>query len=138
VIRFYEQAGIPIAAMITAAALEGGDVMIVEPGRVVIGCSGARTQEPAARQLAAFFEGLDWEARVEAFPEKYLHIDVLLSVPAEKLAAVCVEVVSAELVEWLRDAGFELIEVPAKRSSSARMRCRSGTAASYRRPERAC
>ena len=112
-IRFYQQAGIPIAAMITAAALEGGDVMIVEPGRAVIGCSDARTQEPAARQLASVFEDMDWEARIERFPERYLHIDVLLSVPAEKLAAVCVEVVSSELVGWLRDAGFELIEVPA-------------------------
>ena len=113
VIRFYQEAGIPIAAMITAAALEGGDVMIVEPGRVVIGCSGARTQEPAARQLATVFEDVGWEARVETFPERYLHIDVLVSVPAQKLAAICVEVVSAELLEWFRSAGFELIEVPA-------------------------
>jgi N-dimethylarginine dimethylaminohydrolase len=79
----------------------------------VIGCSGARTQEPAARQLATIFEHMGWEARVETFPEKYLHIDVLVSVPAEKLAAICVEVASTELVEWFRGAGFELIEVPA-------------------------
>ncbi len=114
VIGFYEGAEIPIEAMITAAALEGGDVMIVEPGRVVIGCSGGRTQEPAARQLAAIFEGMGWEARIEAFPERYLHIDVLLSVPAEKLAAVCVEVVSPELTEWLRSLDFGLIEVTAE------------------------
>jgi N-dimethylarginine dimethylaminohydrolase len=113
VIRFYQDAGIRIAAMITAAALEGGDVMIVEPGRVVIGCSGERTQEPGARQLAAIFEGMGWEARLETFPERYLHIDVLVSVPAAKLAAVCVEVVP-ELSEWLRSSGFELIEVSAE------------------------
>jgi arginine deiminase len=114
VIRFYQQAEIPIAAMITAAALEGGDVMIVEPGRVLIGWSGARTQEPAARQLASIFEGQGWEARIETFPERYLHIDVLVSVPAEKLAAVCVEVLSPETTEWIRSAGFELIEVSAE------------------------
>ena len=33
VIRFYQEAGIPIRGMITAGALEGGDVMILEPGR---------------------------------------------------------------------------------------------------------
>jgi N-dimethylarginine dimethylaminohydrolase len=114
VISFYQEAGIPIEAMITAAALEGGDVMIIEPGRVLIGHSEARTQEPAARQLASIFERQGWEARLQAFPEKYLHIDVLVSVPAEKLAAVCVEVVSPELVEWLRSIGFELIEVSAE------------------------
>ena len=40
--------------MITAGALEGGDVMILEPGCAVIGAGEARTQEPAARQLAGW------------------------------------------------------------------------------------
>src|SRR3989440_10009099 len=46
VIRFYQESEIPIKGMITAAALEGGDVMILEPGRVLIGHGEARTQEP--------------------------------------------------------------------------------------------
>jgi N-dimethylarginine dimethylaminohydrolase len=116
-IRFYEDAGIPIKAMVTAAALEGGDVLIVEPGRVLIGNGEGRTQEPAARQLAAWFEEEGWEARVEQFPEQYVHIDVLVSVLAERLAAVCVEVVSPSLVTWLREIGFELIEVSAEDAS---------------------
>jgi N-dimethylarginine dimethylaminohydrolase len=113
VISFYRQAGIRIESMITAAALEGGDVMIVEPGRVLIGHCEARSQKPGAMQLAGLFERQGWEARLETFPEDYVHIDVLVSVLAEKLAAVCVEVVSSELVQWLRAAGFELIEVSA-------------------------
>ncbi len=114
VIRFYEDSAIPVWAMTTAAALEGGDVMIVEPGRVLIGHGEARTQEPAARQLAGWFEQERWEARVEPIPEEYVHIDVLVSVLAERLAAVCVEVVSPSLVQWLRELGFELIEVAAE------------------------
>ncbi len=113
VIRFYQGAEIPIKGMVTAAALEGGDVMIVEPGRVLIGNGEARTQEPAARQLAGWFEQEGWEARLERFPEEYVHIDVLVAILAERLAAVCVEVVSADLVAWLRGLGFELIEVAA-------------------------
>ena len=62
-------AGIPVFRMVTAAALEGGDVMIVEPGRVLIGVGESRTQEPAARQLAGWFEESGWEARVEPIPE---------------------------------------------------------------------
>jgi N-dimethylarginine dimethylaminohydrolase len=112
-IRFYQDAEIPIKAMVTAAALEGGDVMIVEPGKVLIGNGEARTQEPAARQLATWFEEEGWEARIEAFPEEYVHIDVLVAVLAERLAAVCVEVVSPSLVDWLKGLGFELIEVAA-------------------------
>ncbi len=114
VIGFYRRAGIPIEAMITAAALEGGDVMILEPGRVLIGHCEARTQRPAALQLADVFERRGWEVRLESFPEDYVHIDVLVSVLAEKLAAVCAEVVSAELLAWLRSSGFELIEVSAQ------------------------
>ena len=113
-IRFYEQAEIPIAAMITAGALEGGDVMMVEPGRVLIGACEERTQHVAALQLARRFEAEGWEARIEQFDPRYVHIDVLVGVLAERLAAVCTEVVSGELLDWLRGIGFELIPVPAE------------------------
>jgi N-dimethylarginine dimethylaminohydrolase len=113
-IRFYAGRGIAIRGMITAASLEGGDVMIVEPGTVMIGCGESRTLEPAARQLAEWFEKDGWEARVQAIPDRYIHIDVLVSVLAEKLAAVCTEVLPNGAVKWLRDKGFELIEVSAK------------------------
>ena len=87
--------------------------MIVEPGRVLIGDGEGRTEEAAARQLAELFEAEGWESRIERFPEEYVHIDVLVCVLAEKLAAVCIEVVSGSLVDWLRGLGFELIEVSA-------------------------
>ena len=112
VIRFYEEAGIPIHRMITAAALEGGDVIIVEPGRMLIGNGEERTEAPAARQLAGWMEELGWEVRIEMIPSQFVHIDVLVSILAPKLAAVCVDVAGAGLVRWLRDAGFEILEVP--------------------------
>jgi N-dimethylarginine dimethylaminohydrolase len=112
-IRFYQENGIPIRGMITAAALEGGDVMILEPGCAVIGAGEARTQEPAATQLAGWLGDDGWEVRVEPIPERFVHIDVLLVVLAERLAAACTEVLSARLVAWIRARGFDLIEVPA-------------------------
>lgn len=114
VIHFYQEAGIPIFRMITAGSLEGGDVMIVEPGTVLIGTGESRTEESAARQLASWFEEGGWEARVEPIPGRYVHIDVLVAILAEKLAAVCPDVVSVALVGWLREKGFELIEVSAE------------------------
>ena len=114
VIHFYQEAGIPIWKMITAAALEGGDVMIVEPGAVVIGNGEERTEAPAARQLAAWFSEQGWEARVEPIPGVFVHIDVLVAIVAEKLAAVCTEVVSGDLVRWLRSRRFEILDVPAE------------------------
>jgi N-dimethylarginine dimethylaminohydrolase len=110
-IRFHQETEIPIRAMVTAGSLEGGDVMIVEPGSVLIGSGETRTQEVAARQVAGWFEEDGWEARVQPFPERYVHIDVLVAVLAERLAAVCTEVLPAGAVRWLRDKGFDLIEV---------------------------
>jgi len=118
VIRFHQEAGIPIRAMVTAGSLEGGDVMIVEPGSVLIGAGETRTQEHAASQLAGWFREDGWEARVQPFPERYVHIDVLVAVLAEKLAAVCTEVLPSAAVEWLRGKGFDLIEVSAEQAFS--------------------
>ncbi len=115
-IRFHRDAGIPIRGMITAGSLEGGDVVIVEPGAVMIGAGESRTQEAAARQLARWFEEDGWEARVQPIPERYVHVDVLVSVLAEKLAAVCVEELPSGGVEWLRAKGFELMEVSARQA----------------------
>jgi arginine deiminase len=115
-IRFHQETGIPIRAMVTAGSLEGGDVMIVEPGSVLIGSGETRTQEVAAAQLAGWFEEDGWEARVQPIPERYVHIDVLVAVLAEKLAAVCTEVLPAAAVQWLRDKGFDLIEVSAEQA----------------------
>jgi N-dimethylarginine dimethylaminohydrolase len=114
VIRFYQSAGIPIWQMASNGAIEGGDVMIVEPGAVVIGTGESRTELPAARQLAALFESEGWEARVEPIPGHFLHIDVLMAVLAPKLAAVCLEYASGGLVRWLRDKGFAILDVPGE------------------------
>jgi N-dimethylarginine dimethylaminohydrolase len=111
VIRFYREAGIPIRGMITAGSLEGGDVMLLEPGRALIGAGEGRTQEAAAQQLAGWLAADGWEVRVEPIPERWVHIDVLLGVVAERLLAACVDALSFGLVAWLRDSGFELVEV---------------------------
>lgn len=111
VIRFYERAGVSLRDMITAAALEGGDVMIVEPGVAVIGNGEERTQEPAARQLRDWFEADGWEVRIERIPPHFLHIDVLACMLGEKLAAVCVEQVGGGFVRWLEQKGVEIVPV---------------------------
>ena len=111
VIRFYEEAGIPIRGMITAGTLEGGDVMILEPGLAVIGAGEARTQEKAAGQLAGWLSEDGWEVRIEPIAARWVHIDVLIGLVAERLVAAAVDALSHGFVSWLRQKGFELIEV---------------------------
>ena len=110
VIRFYQGAEIPMR-MITAGAIEGGDVTIVEPGVMLIGNGEERTEVQAARQLAEWMDADGWEVRIEPIPGQFVHIDVLVSVLAPKLAAVCVEAASGGLVAWLRAKGFEILDV---------------------------
>ena len=111
VIRFYQASEIPIRGMVTAGSLEGGDVTIVEPGCMLIGNGEERTQVAAAEQLAGWMRDDGWEVRIEPIPGQFVHIDVLVSILAPKLAAVCVEAASGGLVAWLRGKGFEILEV---------------------------
>ncbi len=111
VIRFYTENEIPIRGMITAGSIEGGDVTIIEPGVMLIGNGEERTEIEAARQLAGWIEEDGWEVRIEPIPGQFVHIDVLVSIVAPKLAAVCVEAASGGLVSWLRAKGFEILEV---------------------------
>jgi N-dimethylarginine dimethylaminohydrolase len=111
VIRFYEGAGIPISGMVTAAAFEGGDFITVEPGVAVIGNGEERTQEPAARQVAAWLKAGGWEVRIERIPPHYVHLDVLMCMLGERLAAVCVDAVSSSLLRWLEQRKVEIVPV---------------------------
>jgi len=112
--NFYREAGLPLRGEITAGSIEGGDVMIVEPGCLLIGTCEARTTEAGARQLAGWFEEDGWEVRIEPFPARYVHIDVLAAVLAEKTAALCTDVVSSGLVAWFERHGFEILTVPER------------------------
>jgi N-dimethylarginine dimethylaminohydrolase len=118
VIRFYQEADIPIWKMITAGAIEGGDVLIVEPGTLLIGNGEERTEVAAAKQLAAWMEAEGWEVRIEPIPSQFVHIDVLVSILGPKLAGVCVEAASTALVSWLRDRDFEILDVPVEQAFS--------------------
>ncbi|HUX74977.1 MAG TPA: arginine deiminase family protein [Steroidobacteraceae bacterium] len=111
-LRFYLDAGIPIFDLVTAGNVEGGDFMVLKPGVAACGYSGARSIEPAVRQLQAWFEAEGWEFHTYAFDAHFLHLDVQMGMLAEGLAVVCVEAVEPELLEWLRGRGIRAIPVP--------------------------
>lgn len=110
-LRFYETCDIPITGIVTAAPVEGGDVIIVEPGCVLIGYCDTRTQYQGARQLAELFAAQGWDSRIETFAPRWVHMDVLIMALAEKLALVCTEAVSNGLLAWLRGRSVEVIDV---------------------------
>lgn len=111
-IRTYESLGIPIYDMVTAGHFEGGDFDVIEPGCVLIGCGGERTQDEGAQQVARWFQAEGWETRIAYFDPFYVHIDLMVIMIAEKLAAVCLECTEPGIVDWLAAKGIEIIAVP--------------------------
>ena len=111
-IRAYEKLGIPIYDMVTAGTFEGGDFNVIEENCVLIGCGEARTNEPAARQVAGWFEKEGWEVRLAFIDEYYVHIDLMVVPIADKLTAVCLACTDPEIVDWLKGKGHEIIDVP--------------------------
>lgn len=111
VIRFYVDNGIPIFDMVTAGSFEGGDFDIIEPGCVLIGWCGERTQEQSAHQVRQWFEREGWEVRVTPIAEHYVHIDLMVCMLAEKLCAVCLDTTESATVDWLKAKGIEIVPV---------------------------
>jgi N-dimethylarginine dimethylaminohydrolase len=111
VIRFYQSKGIPIWNMVTAAAMEGGDFDVIEPGSVLLGYCGERTQEPAARQIAGWLEKEGWEVRLAPIAEHYVHIDLMVCMLAPKLCAVCLETTDDAIIDWLKAKKIEIVPV---------------------------
>ncbi len=111
VIRFYVDKGIPIFDMVTAGSFEGGDFDIIEPGCVLVGWCGERTQEQSAHQVRQWFEREGWEVRVTPIAEHYVHIDLMVCMLAEKLCAVCLDTTEPATVDWLKAKGIEIVPV---------------------------
>jgi N-dimethylarginine dimethylaminohydrolase len=111
VVRFYQSKGIPIYNMVTAAAMEGGDFDVIEPGTVLIGYCGERTQEPAARQIQGWLAKEGWEVRLAPIAEHYVHIDLMVCMLAHKLAAVCLDTTDDSIIAWLKSKKIEIVPV---------------------------
>ncbi len=110
-IRFYQANDIPIWNFATAGHFEGGDFNIIEPGRVLIGYCGERSEKEGAEQVAQFVEAEGWEALVAPISREFVHMDGLIVPLANKLAVACVDAMEPWLVEIIRGWGTELVDV---------------------------
>jgi N-dimethylarginine dimethylaminohydrolase len=111
-LEWHASAGSRFWKLGSAGTLEGGDVHILQPGLAVIGCSGARTDEAGAAQLAGWLRAEGWEVRVEPFEEHFLHLDVLFCMAAPGLAVACTQALDEAFLTWLAARGIRCIDVP--------------------------
>jgi N-dimethylarginine dimethylaminohydrolase len=110
-LRFYLANDIPIYDLVTAGNFEGGDFAMLEPGCALIGYTGVRGEELAARQVGGWLEAEGIEVVYAAIDEYYVHVDVLVCMLGPKLAAVCIDAIEPELVDWLRSRRIEIVPV---------------------------
>lgn len=110
-IKFYQDNNIPIWKYATAGHFEGGDFNIIEPGRVLIGHCGERSEKEGSEQIAEFVRAEGWEAIVAPISREFVHMDGLIVPLAEKLAVACVDAMEPWLVDIVRGWGIEIVEV---------------------------
>ena len=110
-IQFYQANDIPIWKFATAGHFEGGDFNIIEPGRVLIGYCGERSEKAGSEQVAEFVRAEGWEAVVAPISREFVHMDGLIVPLAEKLAVACIDAMEPWLVETVRGWGIDIVEV---------------------------
>lgn len=116
VIDFCYENKVPIYDKVTAGCYEGGDFIITGPGKVILGYSGERSQEEGALQVKGWFEKEGWDVCLFQFDPFFVHSDVTIAMLTKDLAAVCTDVVGKSVVDWLKNSGIEILDVPFKHS----------------------
>lgn len=111
VMRFYTSMDIPVYDMVSAGNFEGGDFNIIAPGCALIGYTGFRCEEVAARQVGAWFENEGWEIKYAPMDAFYVHIDLMVCMLSENLAAVCTDTTEPDVLGWLKGKGIGFVEV---------------------------
>ena len=110
-IKFYQDNNIPIWKFATAGHFEGGDFNIIEPGRVLIGYCGERSEKEGSEQVADFVRAEGWEAVVAPISREFVHMDGLIVPLAEKLAIACIDAMEPWLVDIIKGWGIEIVDV---------------------------
>ena len=142
-IRFYQDNGIPIWRYATAGHFEGGDFNILEPGFVLIGFCGERSEREGSEQVAGWVREQGWEAVVAPISREFVHMDGLVVPLAPKLLVACVEAMEDWLVALLRAPRLRVRggrlcggQEPRRQPGRARQRARA-LDAGVGKPERA-
>jgi len=117
-IRFYQENDIPIWQYATAGHFEGGDFVIVGPGRVLIGYCGERSEQAGSEQVAEYVRAEGWEAVTAPISREFVHMDGLVVPLAENLLVACLDALEPWVVKQLRDWGFDFVDVPYREAKN--------------------
>ncbi|MEM7169114.1 MAG: arginine deiminase family protein [Pseudomonadota bacterium] len=111
VIRFYQEMDIPIWKFVTAGHFEGGDFVILEPGTVLIGYCGERSEQEGSEQVAKWVREKGWDVEVAPISREFVHMDGLVVPLAPKLLVACLDALEGWVVDWLKARDFDFVDV---------------------------
>jgi len=117
-IEFYQTNNIPIWKYATAGHFEGGDFVIIEPGKVLIGYCGERSEKAGSEQIAEFVRAEGWEALTIPISREFVHMDGLIVPLDDKLLVACVDALEPWVVLQLKDWGFSFVDVPYREAKN--------------------
>lgn len=106
----FTKEGIPILAKVMRGSLEGGDIHYVDDETMAIGV-GARSTIDGIKEAEEALEGFDLKVIPVEFPARYLHLDLLFVVIAERICVACIELLPNSFMEILHDRRFTILEV---------------------------
>lgn len=109
---FYGPGGIWRTA--TRGHLEGGDIHVISPGLLAVGVTTTRTDRAGAEEFTGWFDAAGWQTRMIRFSDHFLHLDVVFSMVAEKLALVAPDALADADLDWFRAQGIRLLPVSYK------------------------
>jgi N-dimethylarginine dimethylaminohydrolase len=111
-----ESAGVPLVGRLAGEAIgEAGDTLWLDPETLAIGI-GFRTNREGAAQLQALLgagvKTLAVDLPYFRGPQACLHLKSLISLLAERLAVVHLDLMPVSLYAELRRRGFDLVPIP--------------------------
>ena len=117
-IRFYQENNIPIWQFATAGHFEGGDFVILEPGKVLIGYCGERSEKEGSEQVGQFVRDEGWEAVTAPISREFVHMDGLVVPLAEKTVVACIDALEPWVVKQIREWGVEIVDVAYREAAN--------------------
>jgi N-dimethylarginine dimethylaminohydrolase len=110
-IDFYQSNDIPIWKMVTAGHFEGGDFVILEPGLVLVGYCGERSEKEGSEQVADWVKEEGWESILVPISREFVHMDGLVVPIAHKLVVTCLDALENWLIDRLKSEGYQFVDV---------------------------
>ena len=89
IVDYCQRRNIPIWNKVTAGTLEGGDVHVAKPGKLLIGYSQGRTTKDGAMQVLNWFAEKGWDGRLIQIDPHFLHLDLLFCMVDADTAILC-------------------------------------------------